>query len=382
MKLIQGLDPARVHPLIVLHQKDGKLAPFFKERGLNFIMAPEVELLTPSWRGLPQKPFLSYTWTHLTETVPRLRKFLKAYGIEVVHANDGRIQATWALAARVAGAKLLWHHRAPPDTRGVNILAPILAHHIVTVSKFNRPRRPILPIDYKLSVVHSPFEHPTAAPCREKARNVLANELGYSADTRFLGYFGGLIDRKRPVAFVEAVKAFIQRYPEIPVAGVLFGEVPPNGLPLDAAVRSRAAELEIAERVHLMGFRDPVEPWMCGVDILLIPAVNEPFGRTLIEAMLLGTPVVATDHGGNPEAIEDGVTGFLVEAEKPESFISPIHRLLTDPLCWNRISDTARQQALSSYSVEIHVERLTEIYERLVRKLKWRRAGAFPRTIK
>ena len=50
----------------------------------------------------------------------------------------------------------------------------------------------------------------------------------------------------------------------------------------------------------------------------MVTARGEPFGRTLIEAMHLGTPVIATRHGGNPEAIEDGRNGFLVDPDDPD----------------------------------------------------------------
>ena len=112
-----------------------------------------------------------------------------------------------------------------------------------------------------------------------------------------------------------------------------------------------------------MGFRSPVEPWMSATDILLVPAVREPFGRTLIEAMFLETPVIATDDGGNPEAIEHEVTGMLVAPEQPDAFVMPIHRLLTDPELRTRITANARRRALASYGIEVHVNRITEIYE-------------------
>jgi len=105
---------------------------------------------------------------------------------------------------------------------------------------------------------------------------------------------------------------------------------------------------------------------MGGVDVLLVPAVREPFGRTLIEAMLLGTPVIATADGGNIEAIEDGVTGFLVKPEDPDAFTEPLLRLLTDPDCWQRISEVARLRAKSDYSVETHIAKITAIYRVLL----------------
>ena len=79
-----------------------------------------------------------------------------------------------------------------------------------------------------------------------------------------------------------------------------------------------------------MGFRYPPEPWIAACDVLLVPAVEEPFGRSLIEAMLLGTPLIAADSGGNPEIIRHGETGYLVPPDDPDAFAERTLALLED----------------------------------------------------
>nr|WP_246748737.1 glycosyltransferase family 4 protein [Rhizobium setariae] len=195
----------------------------------------------------------------------------------------------------------------------------------------------------------------------------LVRELGLDDNVHFVGYFGSLNERKRPMLFVEIVAAYLKRYPGTPLHGLLFGKPEPGGPRLDLAVDETARKLGISSSIHRMGFRSPVAPFMCAVDALLVPAVNEPFGRTLIEAMLLGTPVIATDHGGNPEAITSGTNGYLVRPEDPEAFIEPLRRLLSNPDEWHRLSKSAREQALEHYGVKAHVNGITEIYEKMVR---------------
>src|SRR3546814_9556362 len=104
----------------------------------------------------------------------------------------------------------------------------------------------------------------------------------------------------------------------MPVTGLLFGGTLQPGL--DKAVLERAARLGIADRIRLMGFRHPSAPWMAACDALLVTAVEEPFGRTLIEAMLLRTRVVAANSGGNPEAIRHG------RSEEPTSELQALMR--------------------------------------------------------
>src|SRR3546814_14386086 len=70
---------------------------------------------------------------------------------------------------------------------------------------------------------------------------------------------------------------------------------------------------------------------MAACDALIVTAVEEPFGRTLIEAMLLRTPVVAANSGGNPEAIRHGETGLLAPADDPEAFAGMTLGLFQNP---------------------------------------------------
>ncbi|MDB5524066.1 MAG: hypothetical protein JWM58_1829 [Rhizobium sp.] len=366
VNLISRLDPAKVRPIIVLHQADGVLSTYLAERGIPYVVGPATKILAPAHRVQTDNRLLAAIG--YIASLPRLVRFLRSQLVEIVHTNDGRMHATWALPTRLAGARLLWHHRGDPEARGANFLAPLLANHIVTVSKFARPCRPIFPIERKVTVLHSPFDHPSSLPDRDACRLAIACELGLEKNTRFVGYFGVLVERKRPLLFVDIVAAYLKRHPTEPLHGLLFGLPEPGGPRLDEAVAARAKQLGISDRIHLMGFRSPIAPYMCAVVGLLVPAVSEPFGRTLIEAMLLGTPVIATDHGGNPEAITDGENGYLVRPEDPEAFVEPLYRLLAEDAEWQRISQVARSQALDHYGVNAHINGVTDIYSRMVRQ--------------
>ena len=366
LKLIENLDGSVFEPFIVLHQTDGLLAGFLRERGHDFSPVPQVSLPQAGEAGGRMETLRSAI-RYLTTTLPQLRKFLRSQRVDILHTNDGRTHALWSPAAWNLPTKYVWHHRGDPTARATNILAPLFADHIVTVSRFARPAKPIRNIDRRWSVVHSPFEHPVEHGDAETHRQRLIEEIGCQDNARFLGYFGLLMSRKRPNLMADIVHAYKERYPSEPVHAVLFGRPTETTDRLDeSVVIARAKELGVADRVHLMGFRNPIEPWMRAVDVNLVPAVNEPFGRTLIESMLLGTPVVATDHGGNPEAIEDGVNGFLVEAEDPAAFVKPVHRLLQDPSECRRISETARSMALENYGISKHVRSISDIYFSLV----------------
>ena len=66
-------------------------------------------------------------------------------------------------------------------------------------------------------------------------------------------------------------------------------------------------------------------------DIFVLPSRSEGFSNAIVEAMAASLPVVATNVGGNAEAVEDGVTGLLVPAEDPAALSAAITHLLSDP---------------------------------------------------
>jgi glycosyltransferase involved in cell wall biosynthesis len=356
LKLVQNLDTSRVIPVLVLQETMGPLAAFLKRESQPFMGLPPLTTL-------PAKgTTLGGVATYLTSTLPQLSRFIREQRFDIIHTNDGRTHINWGIAARLAGARLVWHHRGDPDAKGANILGPLIADRMVTVSRFSRPKHPIRSFNGRLSVIHSPFDHPSVIPDRAAAKATLLEELGLAPGTRVLSFIGGLIERKRPLLFINIIERFLREHPQIPIVGCVFGNSPAGSPDLESAARTLCVERGLDQTVRFMGFRSPIEPFLAATDVLVVPAMGEPFGRTLIEAMFLGTPVVATDHGGNPEAIENGRTGFLVAPEDTKAFMEPLWRLLSDPPLWARISQAARKQACFSYGTQQHVERVMEVY--------------------
>jgi glycosyltransferase involved in cell wall biosynthesis len=357
IKLVKGLVRDGFDVSVVIQQADGPLAEYLRAEKVDYdVLEIPRDAVRSTIAGLAR----------VARAVPSVVSYIRRNSFDLVHTNDGWTHLQWGISSRLAGAKLIWHHRGDPDARATNLVGPLVAHRLLAVSRFALPRSPILPVARRARVIHSPFDHPTGENDRRSAHAMLATEIGVPPETRILGYFGGLIERKRPLLFVDILHRLLQAAPSRAVVGCLFGVSAPGGRDFAAECVQRARELGIGQSIHMMGFRRPVEPYMLGCDILLIPAMGEPFGRTLIEAMLLGTPVIATAHGGNPEAITNGVNGNLVEPESADAFVPPLERLLDDPVEYDRISRTARCMALNHYGADRHVRSVEAVYRELL----------------
>jgi glycosyltransferase involved in cell wall biosynthesis len=135
---------------------------------------------------------------------------------------------------------------------------------------------------------------------------------------------------------------------------------------LDLKVQERVIRQGLEGQVFYLGFRSPGAYWMSALDILLVTAVDEPFGRTLIEAMLHRTLVIASDSGGNPEAIEDGRTGIFTTPDDPHSFAGAVLKALSDRALAETLVENAYQEAHERFGIAHHVEEITRIYRRLL----------------
>lgn len=353
--LLERLDPTQFRILIVPEVPDGKIAKHFGAFEQTADPASPVTSFTPG-EAFSARKFLRT----LTGVAPRAR-FLKDHNVDIVHTNDGRTHATWAMAARLAGLPLIWHHRADPTAMGLRLLAPALATRVLTVSSFSLPKGKIWSAAHKAQVVHSPFDT-TIKVNREEARAQLLKEQNLPEDALLLGFFGSFVPRKRPLLFVDTI-AELRKTIERPVFGLMFGEakVPE----MDTKLREHIAITQMQDAVRLMGFKSPGHFWIGACDQLLVPATGEPLGRTLVEAMLVGTPVVATRSGGSPEALA-GDTGVLVEPESATALAKGVTDLLANPAETQRMIERAAPSAKDRFSVERHATSVTQVYQELM----------------
>ena len=205
-------------------------------------------------------------------------------------------------------------------------------------------------------MIHSPFDT-TLDVDRAKAREALIRELGVPRDTLLLGYFGAFVPRKRPLLFVDMIARLGEMTPR-PVMGLMFGEARVPAM--DIALRKRIAERGVEDRVKLMGYRTPGPFWIAACDRLVVPAVGEPFGRTLVEAMLVGTLVVAARSGGNVEALEGGI-GLLVEPDDAAA----LALACADRGDVHSMALRAQANARARFSGAAHCAAVSAIYEAL-----------------
>src|SRR5206468_691330 len=146
--------------------------------------------------------------------------------------------------------------------------------------------------------------------------------------------------------------------------------------PLRSRLEALAAELGIADRVVFFGNQRRVADFLAACDLLVSASRdNEGCSNSILEAMALGVPVIATDLGGNRELVEDRVTGRLVPVGDHVALAAAIEAALADPTGRQTIAARARQMIESRFSLERMVRDYDNLYTRLLHE---KRRGALP----
>ena len=111
-----------------------------------------------------------------------------------------------------------------------------------------------------------------------------------------------------------------------------------------------AGSLGIASNVHFLGFRQDPLAIMSLCDVSLLSSVTEGLPNAILESMMLGKPVVATEVGGVPELITDGIEGFLVRPGDHQAFAVKTLGLIRDPVLAQRMGNRGRAKVIDAFS--------------------------------
>ena len=126
-------------------------------------------------------------------------------------------------------------------------------------------------------------------------------------------------------------------------------------------------ELDLHEDVSFLGNRSDVNEILKVMDVFVLPSRSEGFSNALIEAMAAGVPIVATNVGGNSEAIVDGDCGWLVPSATPRKLAEKIIELLKNPQKAAQLGKAAQKRAQSLFSLDGMIEKYDQLFQSTVK---------------
>lgn len=162
--------------------------------------------------------------------------------------------------------------------------------------------------------------------------------------------------------FVKAAAVIAPRFPNVcfSIAGGVLE--PAYFEELQALIR----DLNLEGRFHFTGAITDLEQHLSAADIFVLPSRSEGFSNAIVEAMATSLPVIATNVGGNAEAVQNGVSGLIVPAEDSDALAAAIIRLLADPAMAKAMGIAGKQRVAERFTTEAMLLQTTAIYRKLL----------------
>ncbi len=189
----------------------------------------------------------------------------------------------------------------------------------------------------------------------ERIRRIAELRLHLKPHAPVVGTVARLHRQKGVEYFVRAAAAVLKKRPEATFVVV-------GGGPLEDRIKAKVARLGLAGRMILTGERSDALDWLSLFDVFVLPSLWEGLPLVLIEAAILGRPIVATDIDGTREIIRDGETGLLVPPADPAALAGAILRLLDDPGLARRLGESGRRDIPPAFTLERMVAETERLY--------------------
>jgi L-malate glycosyltransferase len=284
----------------------------------------------------------------------KLARFARANQVDLIHAHIARDYPLAALASgRVNVPLVLTRH----------VLFPLSKVHRITLRRTSRV------IAVSQAVAESLRAQNIFAPGKivvihngiDVDRFAAGVDHGRVKKSRVrVGMIGHLAPIKGQEDFIRAAAIVCERRPDVSFS--IAGEDKSRAGENRAGLERLISELNLKEKVRLIGWAEDVAELLSTWDLYVSPARSEPFGLSIVEAMAAGVPVIATASEGAREILEDQQTGILVSIGDVAALANAICDLLSNSEQCQRLATNAGRVARERFSLERMVEATEKLY--------------------
>jgi glycosyltransferase involved in cell wall biosynthesis len=306
--------------------------------------------------------------------IPRLLSLLRREHYDLVHCHLIASNLIAKPLAVLAGTPVRFNHDQTNDIyrqrqklrQWADRVANAITQHVIAVSTSTRnflvevekvPAR-------KVSVVYNAVDLDHFSPCRDPERRAfLRKKWGLPLDAPVVAGIGRLRSQKNFPLFLTVASEVLRKTPGAHF--VMAGDGPD-----EAVLKNLARDLGVAERVHFLGYVKDIREVYPAVDVFCLTSHFEGTPLTVLEAMAMGVPVVASRVDGTEEVLEDGLDGFLVAPGHRDLFAERVGRLLQDRTLASGMREEAWKKVRTRFSAEEMVHQVEGLYSRYLDRLE------------
>jgi sugar transferase (PEP-CTERM/EpsH1 system associated) len=308
----------------------------------------------------------------------RLARILRECRADIVHSrNWGAIEAI--PAARLAGVPVAIHSEhgyevgmldgLPLRQRVFRRMVYPMADAVFAVTEELRDyhARQAWTAPERMRVLYNGVDTERFAPRPEAGREA-RRVLGLPPGAFVVGHVGRMVPIKDHGTLLRAAEQLVRK--DVDARVLLVGAGPE----LERVRRDVEASGELRGRVVLPGASDRIADLLAAMDVFVLPSLREGMSNTTLEAMASGLPVIATRVGGNPEVVDDGVSGWLFAPGDAGALAAFLLRLSSDAGLRRAAGEAGRRRAVERFGLE----RMLRDYRSLYLELAARRGIPSP----
>ena len=340
--LVTHLDKTLYQPIVVCPD-DGIFADQLRAANISTVI-----LNLPPWRKV-----ISRLTRHTAAA--KLTDLVKKHNAQLVHTSDSWLNPYLLQIKTQLNVPIISHARNLLTPAQVSKYAFVQMSHIIAISE--QSKAPLVQtgissekIDVVLNCVDlSVFQH-------DPVENDKKSKLF------IVGIVGRIEPFKKQKTFVEIAYHVVQQCQNVRFHIIGAALDTPEHRAYNKEVRQLVSKYKLEEVIYFTGHRGDMPRAMQELDLL----VTLSAGSVIAEAMASGKPVIGTPIGSTSEMIVDGVTGYVVPSALIETTSDRIVQLVKDSAKCKKMGDAARKYAEEAFSIKLHVQKIQNIYEKLL----------------
>jgi len=340
-ELIRLLDRKNFNPIAVLPEKS-LLACELKKLNIT------IELLNlPSF-----KAFNVLSIFHLI-------RIIKKNKIDLIHANTSRAMLYAIISTKFCHRPTIWHVRvADRDNPLYDFMLYKSADRVITVShavknrfgRFNQNKTTVIYNGVDIDIF-----------TQKNKSGQFRKESGLSDSDFLIGVIGRISPEKGLEYLIQAIPEMSAIIPSLKVVVVGAGE--PDYV---SRIKTLSNELRLDKDIIFTGFRPDIPAIINDIDLICLPSTTEGFNRTIMEAMAVGKPVIATEVGGNKEIIKSGTTGILIPPSNSKAISEAVINLYNNKDALQKIASSARNNVEQFFNIRKTVMETENLYRQVL----------------
>lgn len=342
------------HHIIIAAQPDSGIIPAIEREGFD-------------------KEILSMKKKDFIISIIQFVKIISKHNVDIVNTHSSWDSWIASIAARISSRKpiiIRTRHLSTPVSKGLfsRIVYQYLPHLVITTG--NSIRESLININrfHHDKIVSIPTGVDLDVFCPRPVNNKLCSKLGISKEEKAIGTIAALRSWKGHDYLLEAAKMISSQFSVLSsqLKFVIAGDGPRYNHLVE-----KAKSMGITNHVLFLGYRDDIPDILSMLDVVVLPSyANEGVPQSILQAMAMGKPVVASSAGSIPEVVHNKETGILVEPKNANALAEGILFILDNHDFARRVAANARKLIETKYSLRHMVDEIEEVYNDLMQKYK------------